>query len=294
MDSNPLQWLEKMSQAMKSLEYQGTVVFVQNGRVDTMKYFHTINNGLQKERLLSLNSPMREVIREFGKVSCVFKKSNKIVINHRPVSKSFIVDLPNDFSSLKEIYQFSMQGEESVAMLPTRIISIEAKDKFRYGRSIWIDKQHFLPLKVEVYNLAGKTIEQVVFTNLSVGKKLELPQAETKTEELEIFNIHQEQASALDKAGFVLEDIPAGFKTVFFTQMASDSTKKPVEHLLISDGFSSISIYRESKSANIQLGLQSVGVVNSFTHNINDYQITVMGEVPAHSVQLIAQGVKFR
>lgn len=294
IDYSPQQWLEKMSKAMKMLDYQGTVVFVQDGRIDTMKYFHTVTNGLQKERLLSLNSPMREVIREAGKVRCIFKKSNKIVINHRPVSQSFILDLPTDFSKLKDIYQFSIKGDESVAMLPARIISIEAKDRFRYGRSIWIDKQHFLPLKVEVYNLAGKTIEQVFFTDLLVGNKLSFAEANPEIEKAEVLNVYQQQTSTFDKAGFVLEDVPVGFNTVFYTQMDAENVKQPVEHLLISDGFSSISIYRESKSANIQLGLQSLGVVNSFTHNIDDSQITVMGEVPENSVQLIAQGVKFR
>jgi sigma-E factor negative regulatory protein RseB len=294
IDSSPQQWLEKMSHAMKTLEYQGTIVFAKNGRLDTMKYFHTINHGLQQERLLSLNSPMREVIREAGKVRCIFKKSNKIVVNHRPVSKSFIVDLPIDFSNLKDIYHYSMKGDESVAMLPARIISIEAKDKFRYGRTIWIDKKHFLPLKVEVYNLSGETLEQVVFTELLVGNKLDFVHPDSKIKKPQVLNIYQQQSSPPEKADFILEKIPPGFKTVFFTKIDSENSTQPVEHLLLSDGFSSISIYRESKSANIQQGLQTLGVVNSFTHNINNFQITVMGEVPANSVQLIAQGVKFR
>lgn len=291
---SPQQWLEKMSLAMKTLEYQGTVVFVQNGRIDTMRYFHTIKNGRHQERLLSLNSPMREVVRDAGKVSCIFEKSKKIVVNHRPVSQSFIVDLPEDFSLLNDIYHFSLKGDESVAMLPTRVVSIEAKDNYRYGRKIWIEKQHFLPLKVEVYDLSGETIEQVVFTDFKVGNGLAVSKIDANLEKSLVLNIHQDKKAAVEKADFILKELPQGFKTVFFTQMDSSSSEQPVEHLLISDGFSAISIYRESKSANIQLGLQTVGIVNSFTRNIDDSQITVMGEVPENSVQLIAQGIEFR
>jgi Negative regulator of sigma E activity len=38
---NAEQWLEKMSQSMKTLNYQGTVAFFKNGRLDTMKYSHS-------------------------------------------------------------------------------------------------------------------------------------------------------------------------------------------------------------------------------------------------------------
>ena len=44
------QCLEKMSRAMKSLNYQGTVAFLKNGRIDTMRYFHAIDGHKEQER----------------------------------------------------------------------------------------------------------------------------------------------------------------------------------------------------------------------------------------------------
>jgi len=244
------QWLEKMSHAMETYDYHGTVTFFKSGRLDTMKYFHANNEGLEQERLLSLNSPMREVIREGGKVSCVFKNSKKVVVNHRPVSGSFIVDLPTDFSASSSVYQFTLQGEESVAMLSTRVISIEAKDPYRYSRKIWIDKQFFLPLKIEVYDLSGARLEQVVFTDLQVVNDLDFVGAESNVEITNIKHIHQEESSAVEVADFVLENVPAGFQTKFFTRMNRTNSEHAVDHLLLSDGFSSISIYREPKEEN--------------------------------------------
>ncbi len=288
------QWLENMSLSMKTLNYQGTVAFFKNGRLDTMKYFHATDNGLEQERLLSLNSPMREVIREAGKVSCVFKNSQKIVVNHHPVSQSFIVDLPVEFSAASINYHFSLREEESVAMLPTRVVSIQAKDKYRYDRKIWIDKQYILPLKMEVYDLSGETLEQVVFTDLKVKNRPELVNANNKLEDTRIKDGHQSALSSFDGADFVLENIPSGFQTVFFIRMKRDDLTQPADHLLLSDGFSSISIYREAKADDVQLGLQTLGSVNSFSLVIDDFQITALGEVPAQTVQFIAQGVKAR
>ena len=288
------QWLEKMSLSMKTLNYQGTVAFFKNGRLDTMKYFHTTDSGQEQERLLSLNSPMREVIREAGKVSCVFKNSQKIVVNHHPVSQSFIVDLPVEFSAAGVNYHFSLRDEESVAMLPTRVISIQAKDKYRYDRKIWIDKQYFLPLKMEVYDLSGETLEQVVFTDLKVDNQPELVSANNKLEDTRVKEVHRTEPSSFDEADFVLENIPSGFQSVFFIRMKMDDSTQSADHLLLSDGFSSVSVYREAQADDVQLGLQTLGSVNSFSLVIDDFQITALGEVPAQTVQFIAQGVKLR
>lgn len=288
------QWLEKMGQAIKTLDYQGTVVFYKNGRLDTMKYIHTNNNGIKQERLVSLNSPMREVIREAGKVSCFFENSGQVVVNHRPVSRSFIVDLPDDFSTLNNVYEFSVKGEESVAMHSSRVIAIEAKDEYRYSRKIWIDKQHYLPLKVEVSDLSAKTLEQVIFTDLQVGQKLLTRDVKNKLKNLDTKHLHQQESLPIDKADFVLKNLPSGFQIVFFTRMEMDKSGQSVDHLLLSDGFSSISVYREAKADDSREGLQTLGTVNSFTHIVKNNQITAMGEVPAKTVQFIAQGVKFQ
>ena len=72
------------------------------------------------------------------------------------------------------------------------------------------------------------------------------------------------------------------------------NAEQPVDHLLLSDGFTSVSIYMENKSAAMQSGLQSVGAVNSYSRTINNYQLTVMGEVPAETVKFIAEGIKLR
>ncbi len=291
---NAQQWLEKMSLAMKRLNYQGTVVFFKNGQLNTMKYSHTVSKGLEQERLLSLNSPLREIIRDTESVYCVFKESAKVVINHHPVSKSFIVDLPDNFSAVRSFYYFDLLSDASVAMHPAYVVSINSKDDYRYNRKIWIDKQSLLPLKVEIFNLADTAVEQVVFTDFQVGHSLGLVSMDAKIDDSNTKYIHQSVASSIDDAGFILQNIPPGFKPVFFTQMKMDNSQLAVDHLLLSDGFSSVSVYRESKTEDTQVGLQTLGAVNSFTHIMGDFYITAMGEVPAKTVQFIAQGARLR
>lgn len=288
------QWLEKMNHAMKTLNYQGTVIFMKNGQLDTMKYKHSVDNGIEQERLSSLNSPLREVTRKSNEVSCLFKETRQKVINHHPVDSSFIINLPQDTATLDNLYLLSTVSMESIAMLPAQIISIQPKDQLRYARKIWIDKQHFLPLKVEAYNLDGSTLEQVVFTDLQVDGINDSNFGDMDDKKLDIKHIHATQAEPFENAPFMLKNWPAGFKPVFFIRNSMQQSQKAVDHLLISDGFSSVSVYLEPKEAQGMQGLNSLGSVNSFSRVIDNFQITVLGEVPAKTVEFIAAGIILR
>ena len=288
------QWLEKMNHAMKTLNYQGTVIFIKNGQLDTMKYRHSVDNGIEQERLSSLNSPLREVTRKSSEVSCLFKETHQKVINHHPIDSSFIINLPQDTANLDKLYSLSMVARESIAMLPAQIISIEPRDPLRYARKIWIDTQSFLPLKAEVNNLDGLTLEQVVFTDMNVDGIDESKTGDVDDSQFLVKHIHAMQAEPFENAPFMLRNWPAGFKTIFFIRNSMQQSQKAVDHLLISDGFSSVSVYLEPKEAQGMQGLHTLGSVNSFSRVIDNFQITVLGEVPAKTVEFIAAGIALR
>jgi sigma-E factor negative regulatory protein RseB len=179
-------------------------------------------------------------------------------------------------------------------MLPAEIITIQPKDQLRYIRKVWIESQYFLPLKVEVYDLNGMILEQLVFTDLKVEGINEPNPTETNENTLQVKHIHASQAEPFENAPFVLNNWPAGFKTLFFIRNSMQQAEKAVEHLLISDGFSSVSIYMEPKEAQGVQGLHSLGSVNSYSKVLDAYQITVLGEVPAQTVEFIATGITLR
>jgi sigma-E factor negative regulatory protein RseB len=293
-DLNAQEVLVKMNHAMEVLNYQGTVAFLKNGKLEPMIYVHAAENGVQQERLSSLNSPLREIIRDSGKVSCLFKETQRTIVDHRPFERSFLVDVPKNLDEIRDIYQFEMVGEENVAMLPSYVIAIQPKDTARYPRKIWVEKQQFLPLKVVVYDNSGVPLEQVVFTGIEVKDALPFVDVKLLDVDHPAQHIHQLQSQPSDQAAFVVTEFPKGFREVFFTRKPMHNTGQPVDHLLLSDGFTSVSIYMENKSAAMQSGLQSIGAVNSYSRAINNYQLTVMGEVPAETVKFIAEGIKLR
>lgn len=289
-----VQWLDKMNLAMKTLNYQGTVIFMKNGQIETMKYRHSVDHGVEQERLSSLNSPMREVTRKSNEVTCVFKETSEKVINHHPLDSSFIINMPNNPASLEKSYNLELAGQESVAMLPAQIVAAQPRDGLRYPRKIWINTQNFLPLKIEVYALEGHALEQVMFTELSTQTVADASAGNDASDKFHTKHIHSAQAEPLDRATFLVKRWPEGFEPVFFIKNSIQQSQKAVDHLLMSDGFSTVSVYLESKESEGIEGLHSLGSVNSFSKVIDDTQITVLGEVPAKTVELIADGIALR
>jgi sigma-E factor negative regulatory protein RseB len=291
---SPDQALLKMQQAMEILNYQGTVAFLRNGSLNTLKYFHASADGSSQERLLSLNSPLHEVIRDADKVSCFFSGSAQVIVDHRPSARSFLIDLPENLDSLQDFYRLEFAGEEKVALLASYVLDVLPKDKYRYARRIWIEKQQYLPLKVEVYDHAHKVIEQVVFTELQMQKSLPIVDVDAATAGRKIQHIHGRSPDSFDNARFDLTQLPGGFHKQLFFTMAMPDPGHPVEHLLLSDGFSSVSVYLEHTKDKVELGPHVSGSVNAFSFLQGDYLITVMGEVPAITVRHIAEGVQLR
>ncbi|MGR9044349.1 MAG: MucB/RseB C-terminal domain-containing protein [Gammaproteobacteria bacterium] len=294
IELDPSQALLKMQQAMELLNYQGTVAFLRNGKLNTLKYSHAASDGWNQERLISLNSPLHEIVRDTDKVSCFFLSSSKVIIDHRPSARSFLIDLPEKLDGLSNYYRFEYSGEEQVAMLTARVLDVLPKDDYRYARRIWIEKQQYLPLKVEVYDHSNKIIEQVVFTDLQLSASLPVVDVDAATAGREIQHIHKRAPDSFDKARFKLDQLPGGFYQQFFIQMSMRDADQPVEHLLLSDGFSSVSVYLENNNDDVELGPHASGSVNAFSRVLGDYLVTVMGEVPAETVQFIAEGVKLR
>ncbi len=296
---NPLtakQILQKMVKAMEVSNYQGTVVFLKNDKLEAMKYFHTSEKNQEQERLVSLNSPQREIIRNSDEVTCLYKLTQQVIVDHRPYEHSFIVDVPKNLDELDTSYQFEVVGEEDVAMLPSYVVAIQPKDDFRYIRKIWIAKEQFLPMKAIVYGLSGIVLEQVVFTEMQINKQ---PLSKDKVV-AEVSKVTATASESENNASFEVTALPLGFKQIFFSRKPLHQTDQPVDHLLLSDGFASVSVYLESKKANttpdsrLPEGIHSVGAINSMSRSLADSQLTVLGEVPASTVKYISEGVKLR
>ncbi len=296
------QLLAKMVLAMHNLNYQGTVAFVRDGKLDTMNYVHFSQNNIEQEQLLSLNSPQREIVRQSGRVSHLYPDTDIHMTEQRPFENSFLLNIPTHIEEIEPYYSIKVFGnEEKVALLPTDVVELNAKDTLRYSRKIWIEKKSGLPVKTETFDNAGKRVEAMSFTQLEVKDKVPfLHNIKKWHSPAEGNDACANKTKIVDfaMAPFTAEQLPPGFRVLFFSQHTLEHAELPINHLIIGDGMSFVSVYLEHNPNNTapypSNGVQMIGSVKFYSQHLEGYELTVMGEVPEETIALIAKSIKLK
>ncbi|WP_333688248.1 MucB/RseB C-terminal domain-containing protein [Methylococcus capsulatus] len=289
-----VEWLTGMREAMSRLSYRGRVAYLKDDKVNGMEFAHSMANGVEHERLTSLNSPMREIVRDGDRVQFFFPETKSVMTERVPVSRSFLVDLPESFVGLCDYYAFLVGDQEYVAQRHTQTIEIVPVDDYRYGRKVWIDTESRLPLRFELLDENSKPVEQMVFISLEVSG--EAPGREVTP--MPASGDYSEQSSnreiiPIEAMDWSLDSVPVGFRISGYSRVQHPPLRHPIEHILLSDGLSSVSIYvDEPKDEPFVEKLKKIGAVNAYTRKIDGFVVTVMGEVPPKTVHMIANGIQ--
>ncbi|MGH8550757.1 MAG: MucB/RseB C-terminal domain-containing protein [Methylococcales bacterium] len=289
------QWLMELSEAVKNRNYQGTLVYLRDKKAETMRVFHAQTDGVEKERIVALNSPMREVIRSDQEVTCYLPDTRLIYVSRQSRQRSFLVRLPEDLESDSPFYDFLVDGREFVIQKESQVIELKPKDEFRFGRKIWIDLETRLPLKFEMIDEKGELVEQMMFTDLEVVDHLPA-EALTLSATLNTSDWEVRGGESLPdvKQSWTFDGLPQGFKQVFYRRSIMPTDKQAVDHILFSDGFSSVSVYVDKPgNDNVASYQKQWGAINSYSRLLDGYQITVLGAVPAKTVQAIGDGINY-
>ena len=287
--------LEKMTHATRTLNYDGTFVYMHEGRFITMRILHGADAKGERERLLSLSGAAREVMRDDQAQTCVMSDSRKVAGSthtRRPFSGALSIDA----SRLVNYYDFTRSGEDRVANRSAHRVAIKPRDSYRYGYQLSIDGATGLLLKSELINEDGIAVEQIMFTSLGVtdGPPAAL-QGHCESKRLTPHHEqHRETRSHVPvAAGWQVTQLPAGFTLVEHDKHPIRTSTVAVEHLIFSDGLALVSVFIERLEEDDKFsGFSHRGAVSAFGAVVDDHQITVVGEVPRATVQLIAESIQ--
>jgi len=216
-------------------------------------------------------------------------------VETKPSSRSLLVELPDDPAVLTRYYRINLRGQEFIAGHLCQVVALEPRDEYRYTRLLWVDTVSRLPLKLDVINEDGQSVEQMVFTTLDTRSQVTSKDLEPVAHaSMGVTQVSHRETLALESLNWTLMDVPDGFQMVSYVRLKRPPADVPVEHLLLSDGFSSVSVYLEKSGAAARKGARRVGAINVDTVLVHGYLITVMGEVPAKTVQRIAKGLHYK
>jgi sigma-E factor negative regulatory protein RseB len=293
------EWLSRMENAVESLSYEGTFVHMVGNRLETMHVIHRAVDGQVAERLYSRDQPGREILRQNGKVTCIFADQQTVLVERRGSRHGapLLGALLESSSDIEQWYAFELAGEESKLGRNASIIEIRPQDDFRYGHRLWIDQLTAIPLKVQLLDPTGRTVEQIQFVSIVVPA--EIPDARLQPDvEVDGFTWFEQEApaqqSAVTAAAWRVTDPPPGFTLSESRVRTLPGGDHAVEHLVYSDGLASVSLFVEPAEATDGelAGLSRMGAAHAFTLVLEGRQVTAVGEVPPKTVERMARSLR--
>lgn len=286
-------WLQKIASAAHRLNYSGTFVYQRGSFMETSSIVHMTDESGEHEKLEVLDGPPREIIRNNDEVICFMPEDKGVVVERRKSQKNFPALLPRRLSGIGDNYAVKLGGMERVAGHDCQNVILEPRDVYRYGYRFCAESSSGLLLKASTLNEKNEVVNQFTFTQARIGGTIDREQLKPKYARHQ--QIQPQTAPVMADSGWKVKSLPAGFKKIMEQKRNFPGKKVSANHLVFSDELVAVSVFIEplagmEKSVS---GLSSQGAINVYTRPVADYQVTVLGEVPAATVMQIANSVFF-
>jgi sigma-E factor negative regulatory protein RseB len=295
----PAQWLERMDQALTTRNYDGTFSHWQGGRVELLRIIHRVQDGTVSERLASLDGSGREFIRTGASLACYLPDRRTVLVEQRPAEES-LVSFPTVNDQTASLYDIREAGHTRLNRRDTHIITVSPKDEYRYGYRLWIDASTAMPLKSQLADAHGQVIEQIVFASLTLSSRIPdsafRPEISTEGFQWLRNDAAPHAAPGVGALAWSAMSLPPGFRMTVRSAQVLPGSASPVDHLVFTDGFASVSVFVERQTA--PSGEQpvpesaAVGSSSAFSTVVDGHKITAVGEVPPATVRFIASQLK--
>ncbi|MFY2764519.1 MucB/RseB C-terminal domain-containing protein [Arenimonas sp. MALMAid1274] len=278
-------WLARIGPALRSVDYHGTLVYAAGGRMETLRVFHRVDGGRERERLVALSGPPREVIRDGDKVMCIGTGIQPVSYDLRQAGR-WSEALAVSEAVRRQGYRARLAGEGRIAGHAAQIVDVAASDGWRYGYRLWIERETGLPLRVDLLDDDRRSIEQVAFTDIHLGV------APAEADLRPSSGVSLSPVVALprpDRAApqWRVRLMPAGFELRAVRHLPEGV------QLLYSDGLASVSVYVEPAAAGLRGSSSSRrGAVNIRSYWIDGWQVLAIGKVPAATVDRFARNLR--
>lgn len=291
------EWLMKINQAARELNYQGTFIYRHGSQIETMVIAHQVKDGAIHERLASQSGAPREVIRDDEEVRCYLPDQNSIVVQHRGARhNAFPALVPDQVATLAENYLIELGSRGRVTGREVQRVMIKPRDDYRYGYQLWADSATGLLLRAEVLSNQGTVLDQFVFTDIAIGGEIPPTALMPRTmNDRMVWYRDKAVAPPADRGElWRVMQLPKGFKLSSRMMRKMPMHGKSAEHLVYSDGLAAVSVYIEKSDVDVaptMHGPTRMGSLSVYGRPVGDHHVTVVGEVPEKTVAFIGNAI---
>ena len=301
------EWLDRMALAVETLDYRGTLVQIRDGEMNAFEVIRRVDDQGIQERVYALNGPAQELVRDDDQYQSTLSGSPRDwyradlqdrLMAHQPL---------NQLADLASAYELRLSGIDRVAGLEAQRIDIWPKDRFRYAQRLWLEKQTGMWLRSMVLDAEGRVLQEQGFVQLELGATVTdsdlAPQ--TKVVDTAPAQTAQQmepppesgpdvvaapaQVSGMLRPLWAPQQLPQHFRLINASHGRSD-VDTAFDHLLFSDGLTSFSVYIDHAPQHaVQTRLSAVGPVHILSGMMGQRQFTIMGQVPAQTVEFVGR-----
>ncbi|HEV2702544.1 MAG TPA: MucB/RseB C-terminal domain-containing protein [Steroidobacteraceae bacterium] len=294
----PQTWLNRMNAALTTRNYEGVFSHWQNGKVETLRIVHRVTDGAVNERLESLDGSGRQFVRDGAQLTCYLPDQRKVLVEKAPQSL-MPAGLPRFDAGMTQFYQLDNQGTMRQMGQKAELIAVTPRDGFRYGYRLWIQRSSGMPLKTELIDTNGNTIEEIVFSSLSLPHHIADEEFKPHLSTTGFEWLRDDAAPAVSaEAPEVWNNapLPPGFHLAAQTAQMMPGVAEPVTHLVFSDGVATVSVFIQTEvfhNAPRQVGVATaqMGSSSAFTSVQSGHKYVALGEVPPVTVRFIIEGL---
>lgn len=293
-------WLARMTQAAQQLNYDGVFVYRNGSHMESMRIIHRADAGGERSRLIALTGAKREVLRDSAQVVCILPDDNSVVVAKARPPSPFYAAILTATEGFSKHYQLSVSGGDRVAGRQTEVLMLMPRDQFRYGYNLWVDRETGLLLKSDLIGRDEVPIEQFLYTSISlpddIADELLAPGITGQKLKWHISDPHaslDDVESTDSSVAWTVDWLPDGFMMANGTESSTADGRVLVVQMVYTDGLASLSVFVERLMEDEPLkGLSAMGAMNAYGRIIDGHQVTVVGEVPANTVEAVAQSIR--
>ncbi len=300
-DAEAMEWLARISKAARELPYSGVLVYQTADNSTTSRITHLVDKqGVEHEKIEALDGPLYEIIRRNEEMFCYQPDAKTVRVDRRATGRFFPSLVSATPQLIAENYRPRLGNVERIAGFDCQWLILEPRDAMRYMQKVCAEVGSGLLLRAKTYNDRNHLLEQFMFTQLDIsGNNVNRQTLSSQYEKSPGWQRDYLVKSPLKDTdtGWVVGNLPAGFKKVMEMLRSLGGRPQPVAQLVFSDGLAHISVFAEPAQMPGKIAAAGASDDNptSFAiRSVGDYQVTVMGEVPLATVQAIADGVSRR
>lgn len=283
--------LQQMNVASQSLNYELAFISINKLGVESLRYRHARLASKAYAQLLQMDGPRREVVQRGGEISYFEPGLEPFTLTGDYIVDSLPSVVYSDFKKISAYYDFIAVGRTRIADRLCEVIRVVSRDGTRYSYIVWMDSETKLPLRVDLLDRDGETLEQFRVISFSVNQLNPAIQALEKANLPPLLTVPEGENVKFTWAPTWL---PQGFKAISSSKRPLPTMDMPIESRLYSDGLFSFSINVSHAGTNDSEQLLRNGRRTVSTEVRDNTEITVVGELPPQTAKRIADGVKLK